>query len=70
MLQPLRGHPQAVRIRKNQKYNRSISYGMPEVINRSSAMYTTQHGIQDKKIIRNASAEMAYTFGSVFRIVR
>jgi len=49
MLQPLRGHPQAVKIRKNQKYNCSVIYGMPEVINKRSVIYATQHDVQNKK---------------------
>lgn len=36
MLQTLRGLPQAVKIRKNPKYNCSISYWTPEVINTCS----------------------------------
>ena len=34
MLQPLRGHPQAGKIRENQKYSCSISNWMPEVNNK------------------------------------
>lgn len=51
-MQTLRGHPQTVKIRKNQTYNCIISYGTPEVINKRSVMYTTQHDVQDKKKIK------------------
>ena len=42
---------------------------MPEVINKCSVCIQHNVMFKIKKIIRNASVEMAYTFGSVFRTV-